>query len=148
MEWTVSSVLGRFRGNALKFTSVSVIATIVSQAVIYICHAVLDWPGWLSIVIGVTVGCLPSYVLNRAWVWGKRGRDRVGNEVLIYWGMNFAGLLLSTIFVLVAEQWSDAKWVPNAANVAGFGVLWVLKFLVLDAYLFKSDHEATGGLNL
>ena len=61
-------------------------------------------------------------------------------EALAFWGMNLAGLALSTLFVVIAGRFTDSHWAVNVANLAGFGVLWVAKFLVLDEYLFKSSN--------
>ena len=58
---------------------------------------------------------------------------------MAFWLANLAGLALSTLFVLLADAVSDSAWLVNAANLAGFGVLWVAKFLFFDEYLFKEQ---------
>ncbi len=59
-----------------------------------------------------------------------------------FWGLTFAGLILSTLFVAIASQWSDSTVVVSLANLAGFGVLWVAKFVILDAVLFNTHTPA------
>jgi len=46
------------------------------------------------------------------------------------------------LFVAIASQWSDSTIVVSLANLAGFGVLWVAKFLILDGVLFKTQAPA------
>jgi hypothetical protein len=50
--------------------------------------------------------------------------------------MAFLGLILSSIFTYWVDQRTD--WPPaiGMANLAGFGVLWIAKFFVLDKILF------------
>jgi hypothetical protein len=75
-------------------------------------------------------------------VWGKNDKNRFWTEIVPFWGMAIAGLILSTLFVAIATQWSDSTIIVSLANLAGFGVLWVAKFLILDEVLFKSQQPA------
>lgn len=139
----VRNVLARFRGKALKFTAVSGVGTVVGQSTLIVTHAGLGWAAVPSNLTAVTLGAIPSYLLNRYWVWGKRGANSLRREVLPFWLMTLAGLALSTVFVWLAERVNDATIVIMGANVAGFGLLWVFKFLVLDAVLFAPQPAQT-----
>jgi hypothetical protein len=87
-------------------------------------------------------------------VWGKTGKSHLTKEVLPFWGFALAGLVLSTISVYLATQALGIantpraeltvmeKLVPNIANLAAFGVLWVVKFFVLDSFMFGKHHHA------
>jgi putative flippase GtrA len=93
-------------------------------------------------VIAVSMSSIPSYVLNRYWVWGKRGRNKLWTEVAPFWAMAVLGLVLSTLFVYIAHQYTSSKVLLVAANLSAFGILWVGKYLALDALLFKvAPHE-------
>jgi putative flippase GtrA len=124
------------------YSLVSVIAVITGQSVLWTCSGLLGWDPISSNVTSVAIGSVPSYLLNRYWVWGKRGKNHFWKEVAPFWGMAFLGLLLSTFTVAVATDWKDATWVASLANLAAFGVIWVGKFFVLHNVLFK-DHAAT-----
>ena len=79
---------------------------------------------------------MPNYLLNRYWVWQKRGRNSVSREIAPFWAMAFLGLCLSTAAVWVAERFTDSDMVFLAVNVASFGIVWVMKFFVLERFLF------------
>jgi len=86
----------------------------------------------------VSISCVPSFLLNRSWVWQASGRDGMWRQGLAFWGMALVGLALSTATVaLLADAW-DSPIVANVGNALGFGVLWVVKFFVLDRVLFRS----------
>ena len=82
----------------------------------------------------------PAYLLSRAWVWQKTGKNSLTTEVLPFWGFGLAGLVLSTVTV-AATQTLDIPGITNIANLGAFGVLWVLKFFFLDALIFKAVNE-------
>jgi putative flippase GtrA len=134
----VRAIVLRFRGKALRFATVSVCCTLLTQALLFVFVDGWGWNGATSNVVAVCIASIPGYLGNRAWVWGKRGDHSVSREALPYWAMNIAGLVLSTIFAAIAYRIYDAGWAVSVANMAGFGTLWVAKFLVLDEYLFAT----------
>jgi putative flippase GtrA len=124
----------------------SVVGVVMGQSLIFLFASILDWPwGWAN-VTAVAISTAPTYYLSRAWVWQKRGRSSLYAEVVPFWVMTFLGLLLSTIAVVVLERrYPDSKILANVGNVAGFGVLWLAKFFILDRILFKVTHEHAEG---
>ncbi|MBL8775150.1 MAG: GtrA family protein [Acidimicrobiales bacterium] len=127
-----------------RYGTVSLIATATSMTVLgaLVATATLT-PGWANIV-ATGVGTVPSFELNRRWVWGRTGRRSLAAEIGPFCVLSFAGLALSTFLVATVGQWAtaaglDAFWRTAAvevANLAAFGSLWVLQFLVLDRVLF------------
>ncbi len=135
----------------VRYGTVSLIATATSMTVL----GVLVWTGampaaWAN-VVATAVGTIPSFELNRRWVWGKRGARSLAGEIGPFCVLSFAGLGLSTAAVGAASVWATTSgFAPAAhtavvemANVAAFGSLWVLQFLILDRVLFahRSDPQ-------
>jgi putative flippase GtrA len=138
MDLRPSAVLSRFRGKAFRYISVSVIGTVITQGQIWFYLSVLGWGGALSNFVAVTVSTIPGYLLSRYWVWaGREASWR--RDVVPFWALTLAGLVLSTLFAALADHFFSQAWVVNLANLAGFGVLWLAKFMILDEYLFKSE---------
>ncbi len=125
---------------ALRYASVSVVGVVLTQVLIILFHGVLDVSATWSNVLAVAGSAGPCYLLNRRWVWGKSGKHRFGREVVPFWGMALLGLLLSTALVALAYRWWDSTLAVSAANLAGFGVLWVARFLLLDKLVFRHEH--------
>ena len=131
----------------VKYTMVSIISVVIGQALLALAFGVFRWSAVTSNVFAVGLSALPSYYLNRAWAWGKRGRSHFLKEVVPFWGMAFLGLLISTWFVAIAEGRSDhlthlvQTLVINGSSIAAFGVLWVAKFVILNKVMF-AHHEA------
>ena len=131
----------QFERRPIRYGMVSAISVVVGQSILLLCVVVLDWPPVAANVTTVAIGAIPSYLLNRAWVWERRGGHDLGREVVPFWMMSFLGLGFSTLFVYLASRWTDAPLASSAANLLGFGILWVAKYFFLDAVLFGDTDE-------
>lgn len=120
---------------------VSVVSVTISQLVLIVCNGLLDWSAVTSNLMAVSVGCIPSYCLNRSWVWGKRGGNQLWREVVPFWVFALVGLAFSTLLVHLAVRWNDSTVVVSAANLSAFGLLWVAKYLFLDSLLFGASVD-------
>lgn len=120
----------------LRYAAASVVGVVVGQSCLFVFYSLLDWAAAAANFAAVAISSVPAYLINRYWVWQKTDRNSLRREIMPFWGMAFLGLILSTIAVTIVDDRTD--WAPAilAANLAGFGVLWVAKFLVLDKVLF------------
>ena len=124
---------------------VSVITTIVSVTTLAATTVGLGLAAWMANVLATAVATVPSYHLNRRWTWGKRDASDLWREIMPFWVLSFAGLVLSTMAVgahrLVAARRAprparSAPLVIVAAHLSGFGLLWVAQFMLLERVLF------------
>ncbi len=138
----IARAASKVRVHGPKYFAVSMVNVVLGQGLLLLFQAVIGIEPVLSNVLAVSISAIPAYYLTRAWVWGKRGRSHLYKEVLPFWGFAFAGLLLSSASVWAASKVSDFWLVPNLANIAAFGVLWVVKFFILDAFMFGRQHHS------
>lgn len=130
--------------------SVSVITTVLCLALIVVLTAAFGMAAMPANVVATAVATVPSYSLNRRWTWGRTDRSDLWREVLPFWILSFCGLALSTITVGIADSWASrvhlAPVVHTGAllvgHLGGFGLLWVVQFVLLDQVLFAKPHEA------
>ena len=133
-------LLDRYGGKMLRYSSVSFFGIVVTQGLIVVFYKGLGWPAWVANFAGVMISSGPAYMLNRAWVWDKHSAHSLTREVLPFWGMALAGLLLSTVAVAIVSRYTDSTLAVSATSVASFGVLWLGKFAILERVLFKGEH--------
>ena len=126
---------------------VSVGTTLLSAAVLVALALGAGVPAGSANVIAVCCGIAPSYLANRHWVWGRSGRGDLVREIAPFWLLSIAGLVASTIAVLVVAS-AVANWSTSAraialplANLSVFGALWLVQFALLDKVLFKVVPE-------
>ncbi len=130
----------------LRYAAVSGVSTGVSQVVLVVLVATRATSAVEANMIATMVGTVPSFELNRRWVWGKSGNRSLAKEVVPFAAISAAGLLLSTLAVAVASRWAEANafgdagrtLTVQAANLGAFGVVWVAQFVLLDRVLFRS----------
>jgi putative flippase GtrA len=131
----------------LRYSAVSVVSVIVNVVLLGITYGILQWDGGPANIVAVGVSAIPSYYLNRAWAWGKRGRSHLFKEVIPFWALAFLGLVISTIAVHEVDnnirQYHQAvrTLIVLATNVGAFGVLWIAKFIIFNELMFKHHPE-------
>jgi putative flippase GtrA len=135
------------RGRRLiRYSMVSVVSVVINQVTLAALFGAVGWTARSANIAANCVATVPSYVLNRRWVWGKRGRSHIGREVAPFWALSFVGLALSTWSTDAAESAADhlsrlaQTVVVNGASLTAFGLLWIGKFVIFERVLFK--HRA------
>ncbi len=137
----------------VRYTMVSAISALTSLVILTIVFGVLRlWSEvWSTLFANVMAG-IPSYFLNRHWVWKKGGRSHIWKEVLPFWVMSLTGIGFALVTSSWAHNFADAHHLQHlartvlvvGANIAAFGILWLLKFMILNR-LFAQIAEAEVG---
>jgi putative flippase GtrA len=129
----------------IRYTMVSVISTVVSLGTLSLVFGVFHfWGEVASTVFANAVATVPSYYLNRGWVWGKNGRSHLMKEIVPFWAMSAIGIVVSIFGAAIARHLGIEHHLAHLqqtvvvlfANVMSFAIFWVLKFLVFNR-LFK-----------
>lgn len=155
--WAHSKTEGGQR--AIRYTATSVICVVITQILIVVFYRIIkldiETIGGIDVHLGApeqanlaATMCtsIPAFALNKYWVWGKRGRAHMRREVLPFWAFTVAGWIISTGMValvtdLAGDNETEKTILVMAANIMGFGVLWVLKYMFLDKIMFGTDHH-------
>jgi putative flippase GtrA len=125
------------RSKHARFCVVSFNGVVITQIMLLLFVHALGRSAVVANLIAVSLSCIPSFVLNRYWVWGHGGRRNLGPQIVAFWAMALVGLAVSTLVVSWLDQVWDSPVVANVGNMIGFGGLWVAKFLVLDRVMFR-----------
>ncbi len=140
----------------IRYTMVSAISALTSLVILTIVFGVLRlWGEVVSTLFANIMAGFPSYFLNRRWVWGKSGRSHVWREVLPFWVMSITGIGFALVTSTLAHNFAVSHDLPHlartvlvvGANIAAFGILWFLKFLILNR-LFAEIADAEVGADV
>ena len=155
MNLTPSALLAHSRTDAgkraMRYVATSGFGVGTTQILLFLFLHGFKWKPVPANFIAVTLISVPAFMLNKYWVWGKRGKAHLRREVLPFWLFTVAGWVLSTLAVVLVVHVTKNPHVPNlkdgnkyavqGANIAGFGVLWVLKYILLDKLMFGPEHH-------
>jgi putative flippase GtrA len=131
----------------IKYASVSLISTVVSQVTLLLVFGVFRLMSEVPAnILANVLATVPSYWLNRRWVWGKSDKSHFWREVVPFWALSFVGLAFSSLAVWLAGDFARSHGLShaatsllvNAANLLSFAILWVVKFVIYNK-LFHID---------
>ena len=133
---------------AIRYSATSLICVAITQVLIIVFYKGVRLNEVESNLAATMLTSIPAFALNKYWVWGKKGRAHMRREVIPFWIFTVAGWALSTFFVVLVVNATKTPANPDgnklavqAANIMGFGCLWVLKYLFLDKIMFGAKHH-------
>jgi len=125
----------------MRYTGGSIVAFLTSEVAFVLCYVTGVVGTTAAAAIAFMAGAVPNYVLNRQWVWKRRGRVRVWREVVLYAAIS----VVSIVAAAAATGWATSMVHGNKAihTVAAaiaylvtYGVLFVAKFIVFETVVF------------
>jgi putative flippase GtrA len=120
----------------------------LGQGVLATAYALGHMSAVTSNLIATAVATGPAYWLSKHWVWRGRGRYHLAWEVIPFWSLAFLGLVLSTLMAAAAGRLArsitsdrlEQTVVVMLGTLIAYGVIWILRFFVLDRGLFPASH--------
>lgn len=89
-----------------------------------------------------------NFLANKHWVWRNQDKERLRQQVTVFWIMALAGVLVSTIFIGIADGMigdHPSKAVKSlawfSAAILGYGIVWATRYVVLDRLVFAVTHH-------
>jgi putative flippase GtrA len=133
----------------VRYALVSVVAVPIGTIGVLVFNLV-GAPAGVAAVLGNSCAAVPSYILNRYWAWGKNDKNRLFGEILPFWGLTLLGIGFSFVVGHEAGQMTRHNGITGAArlaillaaNIAGFGVLWVAKYVIFNKVLFVAASDS------
>jgi putative flippase GtrA len=133
----------------VRYAGVSAISTVVSLVILGALVASGATSAAWANVVATVVGTVPSFELNRRWVWNRTGPRSLLREIGPFGALSMLSLALSTVAVAATAGWVDG-WhadatvrtvVAETAHVGTFGLLWIVQYVLLDRILFRPAHD-------
>jgi putative flippase GtrA len=132
----------------LRYAGVSVVFVPVGQILIQsLGRFAFDRDYTKASLASAAILTLPNFFANKLFVWRDTSRDKLRTQVVVFWIAAMLGVAFATYLTwLVEKVVSDKSALVESAAVfgaqlAGFGLVWVGRFLVLDRWLFKVTHH-------
>ncbi len=98
-------------------------------------------------LVSAAILTLPNFFANKYVVWRDTNRENLRTQVVVFWIAAMLGVTFATTLTwLVEKEVADKSVIIESgavflAQLTGFGLVWVGRFLVLDRWLFKATHH-------
>src|SRR4051794_8540678 len=135
----------------IRYLGVSVVFVPVGQVLIQLLgNRVFDGDFTKASIVSALILTVPNFFANKYLVWKDTSKDRLRTQVLIFWFAAIAGVTFATSLTWLVEQrfthengevTLKEKVAVFIAQLTGFGVVWVARYLILDRWLFKVTHH-------
>lgn len=149
----VADRMRRFRAVPLvRYSGVSALALGISQSALAVSYGVLHTTVPVAVGIALAVSVIPSYLLNRRFVWPGKPASGLRTEITAFVLIGIAGSALTAVLASAGEAIASAvthnpvalTGVVNGLALLATVAVWLLRFAVLDQFLFRSVSTATG----
>lgn len=136
----------------IRYAAVSVVFVPVGQVLIQVLAATLykgvDNNFTYASLTAAAILTLPNFFANRHFVWRDASRDNLRTQMIVFWVAAMLGVAAATGLTYLVEGWvhDRVSGLVEAAAVfcaqlVGFGIVWVGRYLILDRWLFKVTHH-------
>ena len=102
---------------------------------------------WVAASIAsAAVLTVPNFFANKHLVWKNTSKDNLHAQVVVFWVAAMLGVTLATLLTyLVDAAISGHGWTEKVAvffaQLTGFGIVWLARYVILDKWLFKVTHH-------
>jgi len=144
--------LGRWRTPLVvklwRYGAGSVVAFVSSVVVYFGCFSWGHLGAIGSTWVAFVAGAVPNWILNRRWAWGKKGKEGVARESVLYVIVSLVSLAASsgatkaTALAVVHTSHTARDLLVTFSYMASVIVLSGLKYLVYDRYVFVNKRKS------
>jgi putative flippase GtrA len=128
----------------LRYAGVSVLFLPVGQILLQVLGVWLNDYTAASL-LAAAIGTVPNFFANKHFVWRVTSRENLHRQMLVFWVTVMLGVSLATLLTLLVEQATAGHTrlicgpAVLAAQLLGYGLVWVGRYLILDRWLFRID---------
>lgn len=154
MKFSLAALVEHARTDAgrkkLRYAGVSVVFVPLGQVFIQLLGRYsFDRDYTKASLVSAAILTLPNFFANKYVVWRDTNRENLRTQVVVFWIAAMLGVTFATTLTwLVEKEVADESVIIESgavflAQLTGFGLVWVGRFLVLDRWLFKATHHGS-----
>lgn len=132
----------------IRYAGVSVVFVPLGQILVQMFVWIFGIAETWAVLLTASVLTVPNLLANKYYVWKHKSRDNRVTELTVFWLAAVLGTACAIAFVYVAGRIFPKTGNPFmhgtaifVAQLLGYGIVWVLRFLFLDRWLFRIGHH-------
>jgi putative flippase GtrA len=125
----------------LRYAGVSVVFVPVGQGLIQLLALFMSFTA--ASLANAAILTLPNFFANKLYVWKVTSKENQRTQIAIFWVAAMLGVAFATGLTWAVDELTTGqadlvrRLAVVVAQLAGFGIVWVGRFLILDRWLFK-----------
>ena len=159
MNLSPTSVLAHARSvegrKQLRYAGVSIVFVPIGQVLIQLLGALVftstidgvKETNWASAsVTSAAILTVPNFFANKYVVWKNTSKDNLRTQVAVFWVAAMLGVTFATLLTFLVDYMIESHgWLEKIAvffaQLAGFGIVWLGRYVILDRWIFKVIHH-------
>ncbi len=135
----------------LRYAGVSLVFVPLGQVLIQLFAAFVFNDGtdtnWTAASIAsAAVLTVPNFFANKYFVWKQTSHEGLRTQVTVFWVAAMLGVSLATLLTYLVDAAIDGHgWFEKLAvffaQLTGFGIVWLIRYVILDKWIFKVTHH-------
>jgi putative flippase GtrA len=143
----------------LRYAGVSLVFVPVGQVLIQVLGALvfseevmvngemvkeINWT--LASITSAAILTLPNFFANKYLVWKETSSDNLHTQVVVFWVAAMLGVTFATLLTFLVDSLIEGHgWIEKVAvfcaQLTGFGIVWLGRYIILDRWIFKITHD-------
>lgn len=139
----------RYAGVSLVFVPLGQILIQVFGAFVY---ATTELDGTVNVnwtaasITSAAILTIPNFFANKYVVWKNTSKDKLHTQVVVFWVAAMLGVGLATLLTYLVDLMIEGHGILEkvavfCAQLLGFGIVWLARYVILDKWLFKVTHH-------
>jgi putative flippase GtrA len=134
-------------GKKLRYAGVSMVFVPIGQGLIQLVGLWLDDYATATLVVMVII-MVPSFFVNKHFVWRVTSSENLRRQVLVFCVVMTLSFALAAFFSYIVDAATAGETTPIRgtavflAQLLGFGIVWIGRYVFLDRWLFKTPVDA------
>ena len=159
MNLSPTSVLAHARSvegrKQLRYAGVSIEFVPIGQVLIQLLGALVftstidgvKETNWVAAsVTSAAILTIPNFFANKYVVWKNTSKDNLRTQVAVFWVAAMLGVTFATLLTFLVDYMIESHgWLEKIAvffaQLAGFGIVWLGRYVILDRWIFKVIHH-------
>lgn len=159
MNLSPSSVLSHARSvegrKQMRYAGVSLVFVPIGQVLIQLLGAFVyadtvdgvKEVNWVAASItAAAILTVPNFFANKRFVWRNTSKENLRTQVAVFWVAAMLGVTFATLLTYLVDWMVESHgWLEKVAvffaQLAGFGIVWLGRYVILDRWIFKVIHH-------
>lgn len=97
-------------------------------------------------VASAAILTIPNFFANKYLVWRETSKDNLRTQMIVFWVAAMLGVTLATgltylVDAMISSHGTIEKVAVFFAQLAGFGIVWLGRYVILDKWIFKAANH-------